>query len=75
MRPPIVTGFSLLHRRSTVTLLLGGAMMETGVGKLHQDSGGAEIKMFGQEVVPLFRAGQAATVGVNADRPLIDGTA
>lgn len=75
MRPPIVAGFSLLHRWSTVTLLMGGSMMETGVGELHQDSGGAQIKMFGQEVVPLFRAGQAATVGVNADRPLIDGTA
>lgn len=58
-----------------VTLLVGGAMMKTGIGELHQDSGGAQIKMFGQEVVPLFRAGQASAVGVNADRPLIDGTA
>lgn len=74
MRSPIVVGFSLLHGWSTVTLLVGGAMMETSIGELHQDSGGAQIKMFGQEVVPLFRAGKAAAVGVNADRPLIDGT-
>lgn len=75
VRSPIVVGFSLLHGWSAVTLLVGGSVMETGVGELHQDSGGAEVKMLGQEVVPPFRAGQAAAVGVNADGPLVDGTA
>lgn len=54
MRSPVVVGFSLLHGRSSVTLLVGGAMMEAGVGELHQDCGRAQIEMFGQEVVPLF---------------------
>lgn len=57
------------------TLLVEGAVMQAGVWELHEHSGGAQIKMLGQEVVPLFRAGQASVVGVDADRPLIDGTA
>lgn len=75
MRPPAVCGFALLHRGSAVTLLVGGAVVEIGVGELHQYSGGAEVKMLRQEVVPPFRAGQAAAVGVNADGPLVDGIA
>lgn len=75
MRPPVVVSLSLLHGWSAVSLLLGGAMMETAVGKLHQDSGRAEVKMLRQEVVPPFRIGQAGTVGVNADWPLIHRSA
>ncbi len=75
MRSSVVAGFSFLHGWSAVTLLVGGAMMEAGVGELHQHGGRAEVKMLGQEVVPPFRAGQAATVGINADWPLIDRTA
>lgn len=75
MGSAVVVHISLLHRWSAVSLLVGGAMMEIGIGELHQDSGGAEVKMLRQEVVPPFRAGQAASVRVNADGPLVDGTA
>lgn len=75
MRPPAVGGFGLLHRCSAVTLLVGGTVVEIAVGELHQDSGGAEVEMLRQEVVPPFRAGQAAAVGVNADGPLVYGIA
>ena len=74
MRSAIVVRISLLHGWAAVTLV-GGAMMETGIVKLHQDSGGAEVKGLGEEVVPPFRVGQAAIVGVDADGPLFDGTA
>lgn len=57
-----------------VTLLVGEAVMETGIGKLHQDSGGTKVKMLRQVVVPPFRAGQAAVVGVSADLPLVNGS-
>lgn len=75
MRSPVVAVFSLLHGWSAISLLLGGPVMQTGVGELHEDSGGAEVKMLRQEVVLPFRAGQAAAVGVNADGPLVHGTA
>lgn len=75
MRSAIVICISLLHGWAAVTLLVGGAMMETGIVKLHQDSGGAEVKGLGEEVVPPFRAGQAAAVGVDTDGPLFGGTA
>lgn len=76
VRPAVVVGFSLLHGWSAVALLLvGRAMMEAGVGELHQDGGRAEVKMLRQEVVPHFRAGQAAAVGLDADGLLVDGTA
>ena len=74
MRSAIVVRISLLHGWVAVTLV-GGAMMETGIVKLHQDSGGAEVKGLGEEVVPPFRVGKAAVVGVHADGPLFHGTA
>lgn len=64
----IVVDFSLLLQL-TVTLLVRAAMKEACFGELHQDGRGAEIEMFRQKVVPLFRA----AVGVNADRSLVDG--
>lgn len=67
-------GFFLLHEWSRVALLVGRAVKEISFGELHQDSGGAQIEMFRQDIVPLFRAGQAAAVGVDIDRPLINQT-
>lgn len=55
MRFPVVVGFSLLHRWSAVTQVKGVAVIETGIGELHKDSGGADIKMLRQEVVPPLR--------------------
>lgn len=75
MRSSIVVGLCLFHRRSALDLLLGGAVMEAGVGELHEHGGGAEVKMLRQIIVPLFSAAQAATVGVYADRPLVHGAA
>lgn len=34
----VVAHISLLHGRLAVTLLVGGAVMQTGAGELHQDS-------------------------------------
>lgn len=75
MRSPVVVHISLLHGWTVVILLVGDTVMEAGIGKLHQDGGGANVKMLRQVVVPPFRAGQTATVGVNANLPLVNGTA
>lgn len=48
--------------------------MKIGIVKLHQDSGGTEIKGLGEEIVPPFRVGQATAVGVDADGSLFNGT-
>lgn len=73
-RLAVAVSVSLLRGRAAVTLLVGGAMMEAGVGKLHQNSRGAEVKGLGDQVVPPLRARQAAAVGLDADRPLVNGT-
>lgn len=48
--------------------------METSIGELHQNSGGAKIEMLRQEVIPSFRAAQAVVVGVSGGRLLVNGT-
>lgn len=75
MRCPVHAGLRLLHGGAAVTLLVGGAQVEAGVRELHQDRGGAEVKVFRQEVVLHFRAAQAAAVGVHVDGPLVHGAA
>lgn len=62
MRTTVVVRISLLHGWAAVTLLVGGAVMEIGIVKLHQDSGRAEVKGLREDIVPPFRVGQAATV-------------
>ena len=74
MRSPVVHIY-LLRGQVAVALLLGRVVMQRGVWKLHEDSGGAKVEMLGQEVVPSFGVGEAAAVGVDADRSLFDGTA
>lgn len=75
VRSPIVNHIPFLHRWATVTLLVGGAMMQASAGNLRQDGGRAEVKLLSQEVVPSFRASQAATVGVDAGWSLVGATA
>lgn len=75
MRSPVVIHVYLLQGWTAVILLVGGTVMDAGIGKLLQDGGGAKVNMLRQVVVSTFRAGQAGSAGVEAAMPLVNGTA
>lgn len=58
-----------------VAVLAEEFVMQAGIWELREDRGGAQVKVFRQEVFPLFRTGQTSIVGVSTGLHLIHGAA
>lgn len=74
VRSPVGDHVSVLKGWVAVALLVGGVLMLTRVGKLHQNGGRAEVKVIRQQEILPVGVGQAAAVVVHTNWTLVQGT-